>query len=74
MNKQHHVVPAPDGGWDVKRSNEERALRHFENKDEAVDFARGVSRADRTELVIHNEQGRIIQSDSHGNDPYPPKG
>ena len=27
-----------------------------------------------TELVIHRKDGRIQSSDSHGNDPYPPKG
>lgn len=74
MQHQHHVVPSPAGGWDVKASNDNNALRHFSTKEDAVDYARGVSRDNRTELVIHNEEGRIIQSDSHGNDPYPPKG
>ena len=58
----------------MKRSSQEEPLRHFRTKEEAVDFARDVSRRDETELVIHNEQGRIIESDSHGNDPNPPKG
>ncbi len=74
VKKQHHVVPSPDGGWDVKESKREQSIRHFDTKDDAVQFAREESRKDKTELVIHDSEGRIIQSDSHGNDPYPPKG
>ena len=28
----------------------------------------------KSELVIHNKDGRISQKDSHGHDPHPPKG
>jgi hypothetical protein len=28
----------------------------------------------KTELRIHNKDGRIASSDSHGGDPFPPKG
>lgn len=74
MNKQHHVVPSPEGGWEVKEANSSSGSRHFRTKEEAVDYARKVSREKKTELVIHDEKGRIVQSDSHGNDPYPPRG
>lgn len=70
----HHIVPNPEGGWDVKRGGGERAYRHLDTKSEAVDVGREVSRNQGTELRIHNKDGRIAQSDSHGNDPYPPKG
>jgi hypothetical protein len=33
-----------------------------------------VSRNQGTELRIHNQNGRIGSSDSHGPDSYPPKG
>jgi hypothetical protein len=33
-----------------------------------------VSRSQGTELRIHNRDGRIAQSDSHGRDPNPPRG
>ena len=69
-----HVVPNPDGGWDVKRGGAEHASGHFDTKREAVDRGRQVSRKQRTELRIHNQDGRIAQSDSHGRDPSPPKG
>ena len=72
--KTHHVVPNARGGWDVKRGGAIRASSHFDTKREAVDSGRKVSRAQRTELRIHNKNGRIAGSDSHGGDPYPPKG
>lgn len=71
---QHHVVPNPAGGWDVKRSGGERASVHAETKQEAIDKGREISRNQQTELVIHNRDGKISGSDSHGNDPFPPQG
>ncbi|WP_140985844.1 DUF2188 domain-containing protein [Asticcacaulis tiandongensis] len=70
----HHVVPNAGGGWDVKRGGGERSSGHFDTKREAIDYGRQVSQNQRTELRIHNLDGRIAQSDSHGRDPNPPKG
>ncbi len=72
--QSHHVVPNAAGGWDVRRGGSERSSGHFDRKDDAIDRGREISRNQGTELVIHNQNGRISQSDSHGNDPYPPKG
>lgn len=72
--KEHHVVPSPKGGWDVKKGGAERASGHFDIKKDAVDWGRNVSRNQGSELVIHNKDGKISGSDSHGNDPFPPKG
>jgi Uncharacterized protein conserved in bacteria (DUF2188) len=69
----HHVVHSPNGGWDVKRGGAERATSHHETKREAIDDGRVVSRNQGTEFRIHNLNGRIGQSDSHGHDPNPPK-
>lgn len=72
--KTHHVVPNPRGGWDVKRGGTDRASSHHDTKREAVDRGREISRNQKSELRIHNRDGRIARSDSHGNDPFPPKG
>ena len=69
----HHVVPNPDGGWDVKRGGAIKASRHTDTKSEAVDIARVISRNQNTELVIHRRDGKIQNTDSHGNDPCPPR-
>ena len=70
----HHVVHNPQGGWDVKRGGGERASSHHDTKRQAIDQARQVSRSQGTELRIHNRDGRIASSDSHGGDPNPPRG
>jgi hypothetical protein len=71
--KSHHVVPSPGGGWNVKRGGASRASEHCDTKREAVDRGRDISRNQGTELRIHNRDGKIANSDSHGNDPCPPK-
>lgn len=73
MGKSHHVVPNPNGGWDVKKSGAERASVHTEKKQDAENKGRIISQNQGTEFVIHGKDGRIQRSDSHGNDPCPPK-
>ena len=72
--KTHHVTPHSDGGWQVKRGGADRASGHYQTKQQAIDAGRQMSRNQGTELRIHNKDGKIAQSDSHGGDPYPPKG
>jgi hypothetical protein len=69
MADSHHVVPNPNGGWDVKHSGSDRASVHTDTKQDAVDKGREISRNQGTELFIHGEDGKIQQKDSHGNDP-----
>ena len=70
----HHVVPHDGGGWDIRRGGAERVSGHFPTRAQAVDRARQISRNAGTELKIHNLDGRIGQSDSHGHDPRNIKG
>ena len=72
--KSHHVVPNPNGGWDVKRGGAERASGHFDTKAQAIERGREISRNQGTEFRIHNKDGRIASNDSHGHDPNPPRG
>jgi hypothetical protein len=73
MAKTHHVVPAKDGGWNVKKGGADKASKHFEDKKDAVDFGREVSKNQRSELYIHKKDGTIQSKDSHGKDPIPPR-
>lgn len=68
----HHVVPNANGGWDVKKVT--RSSGHFDKKQDAVDAGRKISQNQGTEFYIHGKDGKIQDKDSHGNDPYPPKG
>ena len=57
--KTHHVVPAHNGGWNIKRGGSMRASRHIDTKINAIDIGRIISRNQHSELVIHNRNGRI---------------
>lgn len=70
---EHHVVHNPNGGWDVKRNGAQRASVHTETKTNAIKAGRQISQNQGTELIIHGINGRIQNSDSHSNDPCPPK-
>jgi len=72
--KEHHVVPNANKGWDVVKPGAQRASVHTDTKREAIDQGRKISQNQGTEFVIHNKNGRISGSDSHGNDPFPPEG
>lgn len=74
MANTHHVVPNPNGGWDVKRGGANRASNHADTKIEAEAIARQISQKQKTELVIHGKDGKIQRKDSHGNDNFPPRG
>ena len=65
----HHVVPASQGGWNVKRAGSGKAIVHTVTKKQAIDLGREISRNQGTEFVIHGKDGVIQQKDSHGNDP-----
>jgi len=72
--KSVHITPAATGGWNVKSAGASRAAANFDRKVEAISRGREISQNRHAELVIHNKDGRIAQSDSHGHDPHPPTG
>lgn len=73
MGKNQHVVPNGNG-WSVKGAGNSKATRNFTTKSDATSFARTISQNQGSELIIHNRHGRIAKKDSHGKDPFPPKG
>jgi len=74
MSLDSHRVTKHKDGWQVKRDGAQRASNVCNTKKEAVAVAREISRNQGTELQIHKENGQIQRRDSHGKDPYPPKG
>ena len=74
MGKNQHGTPHPDGGWQVKGAGNTRATVRTTTQKGAIDVAREISRNQGSELVIHRPDGRIRDKDSHGKDPFPPKG
>lgn len=60
-------------GFRVKTAGADRAASKHETQREAIEAARDMARARRSELIVQDEHGRIRQKDSFGNDPNPPK-
>lgn len=74
MGKNQHVLPHPDGGWQVKGENNTKATIRTKTQDDSIIKAREVAKNQRSELIIHGRDGKIRAKDSYGNDPYPPRG
>ncbi|MDO7787144.1 DUF2188 domain-containing protein [Desulforamulus aquiferis] len=72
--KNQHVTPHPDGGWQIKGAGNHKATTRTTTQKEAIDIARDIAKNQGSELVIHGKDGRIREKDSHGNDPFPPRG
>lgn len=68
-----HVVPDKSKGWRVKREGQDKPLSTHDKKDQAVSAGKDQAKKDKTELTIHNRDGKISDKDSYGNDPHPPK-
>lgn len=74
MGKNQHVVPHPEGGWQIKGEGNSRATVRTSTQQEAIERARSIARNQGSELIIHRSNGTIREKDSHGRDPFPPKG
>lgn len=75
-DNRRHVVPNPEGGWDVKAPQAKRASAHAATQAEATARAKQiVTNAGGGEVRIHGRDGRIRDSDTvaPGNDPHPPR-
>ena len=73
MSRDTHRVMPHEDGWQVKRDGGERASRVADTQAEAEKLGRTISRNQETEFQVHGRDGSIRRSDSHGNDPNPPK-
>jgi len=71
MSNAVHVRPS-DGGWDVMEEGSGRT-KHFDTQGEALRASREMAQHNRSEHVIHSQDGAIRQRDSYGRDPFPHK-
>jgi len=72
MGKNQHVVKHKDG-WAVKGAGHERATKVARTQKEAIDIAQGIATNQRSEVIVHGEDGKIRSKDSYGRDPFPPR-
>lgn len=74
MGKNQHVTPNKNGGWNVKGAGNLKPTINVSTQKEAIKIAIGIAKNQKSEVVIHNREGKIREKNSYGNDPYPPKG
>jgi hypothetical protein len=67
-----HVVPDPNGGWSVKREGASRASKRFDKHQDAITYARNLSKDQGAEVVIHRPDGTIRNKESYERDPFAP--
>lgn len=73
MKTNQHVVKRA-GGWAVVGEGNSRDTSVHPTQQEAIERAREIAQNQRSEVVIHGEDGRIRDKNSYGNDPFPPRG
>jgi hypothetical protein len=71
--RDQHVVPHGDA-WAVRGEGNSRVTSTHRTQNEAIDAARRIASNQGSEVVIHRRNGRIRDKDSHGHDPFPPRG
>jgi hypothetical protein len=72
-DRNQHIVPH-EGRWAVKPEGAKQPSSTHSTQREAIDRGRQVAEDRGGELLIHGRDGRIRERDSHGRDPFPPKG
>jgi hypothetical protein len=74
MSKQNiWVTKHPDGGWQKKKENSDRASGVFPTQKDAIDSAVTQAKREHLEVIVQGTNGKIRSKDSYGNDPNPPK-
>lgn len=73
MKKNQHVVPH-ENGWAVKGASNKKATSIHRTQEEARVAATEIAINQKSEVVIHRQNGKIRAKHSYGNDPFPPRG
>ena len=84
MTTPHHTPPPPKRpnvwvvtrrtGFAVKVEGRRRPIADRLTERGAVRIARSIAREFGSELLVQNGLGQIRFRDSHGSDPFPPRG
>ena len=69
-----HVMPETGEGWVVKKMGFGRLIEHFASKQDALEFARSIGKRQKTNLIIHERDGRIKNQHQSGRDSVPQRG
>lgn len=72
--RNQHVTKRSDGNWQAKGEGASRASFVTTTQSEAIKLGRRICSNQESELIVHRRDGRIRARDSHGHDPFPPRG
>jgi hypothetical protein len=70
----HVVYSKPGKVWRIEVTGNKRASGSHATKPPAAAQGRQLASRNKSELVIHNQDGKIGDRRSYGNDPFPPRG
>ncbi len=71
MGKNQHVVPHGKD-WAVKGAGNEKYTAITSTQAKATEIAKAIAKNQQSELIVHNQEGVIRNTNSYGNDPHPP--
>lgn len=78
MKKNQHVVPYTKNNgekfWAVKSSGSQRVGSVHKTQSKAKQVAVLRAKSEKSEVLIHNSNGRIRERNSYGQDKFPPRG
>lgn len=64
--KSNHVIPSEkQGGWTVKKSGSVMPSKSFDRKEDAIKYAKELSKREQTELYIHKKDGTVQERNSY---------
>lgn len=65
----HIVYRKEKNDWAAKKEGNKRASAVASTKEEIERLGAEIAKKEKSELIIHNMDGKISDSDSYGNDP-----
>jgi len=71
--KKNYYVTRRGDQWTVRREGAERASHLFDTQRQAIDRGRELAKETHGELRIQGVDHRFRDSDSYGNDSFPPR-
>lgn len=72
MGKNQWVSPRGDL-WGVRGEGNSKDTKLFKTQAEAEIYAIGISKNQKSEVIVQRPNGQIRSKDSYGNDPFPPE-
>lgn len=72
--RNQHVTKRSDDNWQVKGEGASCAFFVTTTQSEAINLSRRICSNQESELIVHRRDGRIRARDSHGHDPFLPRG